>query len=173
MLNPNEIPTKELVPGDIILLEQGDKIGADGRIIELTNLTIDEAPLTGESEPVEKNDNILKDRGLPVQKQSNMVFMGTYINTGRGKALVTGTGLNTEIGKISTQLNEMGSIEDIPLTRKLNRLGYILGTIVIIYLIVLIVYKFSILGLEGLFFGDNITNAIISSILRSMACRCL
>ena len=163
-----EIPTRELVPGDIILLEQGDKIGADARILELTNLTIDEAPLTGESEPVEKNNKLLKDRKLPIQKQSNMVFMGTYINTGRGKALVTGTGLNTEIGKISNQLNDMGSIEDIPLTRKLNRLGYILGTIVIIYLIVLIVYKFSILGLEGLFFGDNIRNAIISSILRSM-----
>ncbi len=163
-----EIPTRELIPGDIILLEQGDKIGADARILELTNLTIDEAPLTGESEPVDKNNKLLKDRDLPIQNQSNMVFMGTYINTGRGKALVTGTGLNTEIGKISNQLNDMGSIEDIPLTRKLNRLGYILGTIVIIYLIVLIVYKFSILGLEGLFFGDNITNAIISSILRSM-----
>ena len=163
-----KIPTKEIVPGDIILMEQGDKIGADARIIESTNLTIDEAPLTGESEPVEKIDKILKDKGLTIQNQSNMVFMGTYINTGRGKALVTGTGLNTEIGKISNQLNEMGSIEDIPLTRKLNRLGYILGTIVIIYLIVLIVYKFSILGLEGLFFGDNITDAIISSILRAM-----
>jgi len=163
-----EIPTRELVPGDIILLEQGDKISADARILELTNLTIDEAPLTGESEPVEKNNKSLKDRELPIQKQSNMVFMGTYINTGRGKALITGTGLNTEIGKISNQLNDMGSIEDIPLTRKLNRLGYILGTVVIIYLIVLIVYKFSILGLEGLFFGDNITNAIISSILRAM-----
>ncbi len=163
-----EIPTKELVPGDIILLEQGDKIGADARILELTNLTIDEAPLTGESEPVEKNDKSLKEKELPIQNQSNMVFMGTFINTGRGKALVTGTGLNTEIGKISNQLNEMGSIEDIPLTRKLNRLGYILGTIVIIYLIVLILYKFSILGLEGLFFGDNISNAIISSILRAM-----
>jgi Ca2+-transporting ATPase len=94
--------------------------------------------------------------------------MGTYINTGRAKALVTGTGLNTEIGKISSQLNEMGSIEDIPLTRKLNRLGYILGSVVIIYLIVLIVYKFTILGLEGLFYGENISDAIISSILRSM-----
>ncbi|MBY9009736.1 MAG: cation-transporting P-type ATPase [Candidatus Lokiarchaeota archaeon] len=163
-----EIPTRELIPGDILLLEQGDKIGADARILEVTNLTIDEAPLTGESEPVEKNNKSLKDRELPIQNQSNMVFMGTFINTGRGKALVTGTGLNTEIGKISNQLNEMGSIEDIPLTKKLNRLGYILGTIVIIYLIVLIVYKFSILGLNGLFFGDNISNAIISSILRAM-----
>ncbi len=163
-----EIPTRELVPGDILLLEQGDKIGADARILNLTNLTIDEAPLTGESEPVNKNEIFLKNNDLPIQKQSNMVFMGTYVNTGRVRALVTGTGLNTEIGKISNQLNEMGSIEDIPLTRKLNRLGYILGTIVIIYLIVLIIYKFSILGLEGLFYGENISNAIVSSILRSM-----
>jgi len=163
-----EIPTRELVPGDIILLKQGDKIGADSRIIEFTNLTIDEAPLTGESEPVEKRSETLKDKNLPIQEQINMLFMGTYIHTGRGKALVTGTGLNTEIGKISDQLNEMGSIEDIPLTRKLNRLGYILGAIVIINLVILIVYKFIVLGLEGLFFGENITNALISSILRAM-----
>lgn len=163
-----EIPTREVVPGDIMLLEQGDKIGADARIIELTNLTIDEAPLTGESEPVEKDDKLLKSKDLPVQKQNNMVFMGTYINTGRVKALVTGTGLNTEIGKISDQLNEMGSIEDIPLTRKLNRLGYILGTIVIIYLITLILYKFSVLSLEGRFYGDNIRIDIVDSILTAM-----
>ncbi len=163
-----EIPTKELVPGDIMILEQGDKIGADAHIINFINLTIDEAPLTGESEPVEKSNKNIKEMNLPIQKQNNMVFMGTYINTGRGTALVTGTGLNTEIGKISNQLNEMGSIEDIPLRKKLNRLGYILGTIVIINLIILIFYKFSVLGLQGLFFGNNINHAITSSILRSM-----
>ncbi len=156
-----EIPTRELVPGDIILVKQGDKIGADSRIIEYTNLAIDQAPLTGESEPVEKRSATLKDKNLPIQSQINMLFMGTYIHTGRGKALVTGTGLNTEIGKISNQLNEMGSIEDIPLTKKLNRLGYILGTIVIINLIILIVYKLIVLGLD-------ITNALTSSILRAM-----
>ncbi|MFX1448469.1 MAG: cation-translocating P-type ATPase, partial [Promethearchaeota archaeon] len=163
-----EIPSRELVPGDIILLDQGDKIGADARIIELTNLSVDEAPLTGESEPVEKSAELLEEKDLSIQRQTNMVFMGTYINTGRAKALVTGTGVDTEIGKISSQLNEMGSIEDIPLTRKLNRLGYILGTIVILYLIALIAYKFAVLGLEGLFVGEHIREAIISSILRSM-----
>ncbi|MHA2289459.1 MAG: cation-translocating P-type ATPase [Promethearchaeota archaeon] len=163
-----EIPTRELVPGDIILVKQGDKIGADARVLDFNNLSIDEAPLTGESEPVEKRNVILKDKGLPIQAQINMLFMGTYIHTGRGKALVTGTGLNTEIGKISNQLNEMGSIEDIPLTRKLNRLGYILGAIVIFNLIILIVYKFIVLGINGLFIGENITDALISSILRAM-----
>jgi len=163
-----EIPTRELVPGDVILLRQGDKIAADARILEFTNLTIDEAPLSGESEPVEKNKFPLQNNKLPLQKRTNMVFMGTYIHTGRGKALVVGTGINTEIGKISNQLNEMGSIEDIPLTRKLNRLGYILGTIVIITLIILITYKFVLLGIEGNLYGDFISDALISSILRSM-----
>ncbi|MFX1493892.1 MAG: cation-translocating P-type ATPase [Promethearchaeota archaeon] len=163
-----EIPTRELIPGDIILLEQGDKVPADARIIDVTNLTIDEAPLTGESEPVEKNNKELKNLEIPIQKQLNMVFMGTYVDTGRAKAVVTGTGVNTEIGKISNQLNEMGSIEEIPLTRKLNRLGYILGSIVIIILIILIIYKFALLGIEDKFYGDFISNALISSILRSM-----
>ncbi len=163
-----EIPTREIVPGDVILLRQGDKIAADARIIEFTNLTIDEAPLSGESEPVEKNKSPLENNKVPLQKRTNMVFMGTYIHTGRGKALVIGTGTNTEIGKISNQLNEMGSIEDIPLTRKLNRLGYILGTIVIINLIILITYKFVLLGIEGNLYGDYISDALISSILRSM-----
>ena len=163
-----EIPTRELISGDIILLEQGDKIPADARIIDITNLTIDEAPLTGESEPVEKNNKELKNVELSIQKQFNMVFMGTYVDTGRAKAVVTGTGVNTEIGKISTQLNEMGSIEEIPLTRKLNKLGYILGSIVILILAVLIIYKFTLLGIQGKFYGDFISNALISSILRSM-----
>ncbi|MFX0009129.1 MAG: cation-translocating P-type ATPase, partial [Candidatus Hermodarchaeota archaeon] len=163
-----EIPTREIIPGDLILLEQGAKVPADARIISSVNLTLDEAPLTGESEPVDKKDNIISEENLPIQKQSNMVFMGTYVHTGRSQCLVVGTGINTEIGKISTQLNEMGSIEEIPLTKKLNRLGYILGTIVIINLIILIIYKFTILGLEGHLFGDYISEALTSSILRAM-----
>ncbi|MCJ7648691.1 MAG: HAD-IC family P-type ATPase, partial [Candidatus Lokiarchaeota archaeon] len=160
-----EIPTKEIVPGDIVLLKQGDKIPADGRIIESVNLLIDEAPLTGESETVEKQGDLLEMVSLPLQKQSNIVFMGTYVNTGRGKIIIYGTGTNTEIGKISTQLNEMGSIEDIPLTRKLNKLGYILGSLLISILIILIIYKFIILTLEGNFYGHFISEALISSIL--------
>jgi len=163
-----EIPTKEVVPGDIIILKQGDKIPADGRIIESINLTIDEAALTGESQAVEKESDLLNKSSLPIQEQSNIVFMGTYVNTGRGKAVIFGTGINTEIGKISHQLNEMGSIEDIPLTRKLNRLGYILGSLLISILIILIIYKFSILAIEGNFYGHFITEALISSILRAM-----
>ena len=163
-----EILTRDLVPGDIVVLSQGSKIPADGRIIDSMNLMINEAPLTGESEPVEKDNNILDIVNVPIQNQSNMVFLGTYVDTGRATVLITGTGINTEIGKISNQLNEMGAIEDIPLTHKLNRLGYILGTVLIINLIILIIYKFSILTNNHQFYGDFITKALISSILRAI-----
>ena len=163
-----EILTREVVPGDIVVLSQGSKIPADGRIIDSMNLMINEAPLTGESEPVEKDNNILDIVNVPIQNQSNMVFLGTYVDTGRATVLITGTGINTEIGKISNQLNEMGAIEDIPLTHKLNRLGYILGTVLIINLIILIIYKFSILTNNHQFYGDFITKALISSILRAI-----
>ncbi|NVM36500.1 MAG: cation-translocating P-type ATPase, partial [Candidatus Lokiarchaeota archaeon] len=166
--NQLEISTRELIPGDIVLLEQGDKIPSDGRVIEQMNLTVDEAPLTGESEPVEKNSGSIGETELSLQKQSNMVFMGTYVQTGRAKELVTGIGVNTEIGKISQTLNEMGSIEDIPLTRKLNRLGYILGTIVIINLIILIIYKLSWLQIQENFIQSQIVDALVDSILRAM-----
>jgi Ca2+-transporting ATPase len=159
--NQYEIPNRELVPGDIILLEQGDKIPADGRIITLVNLSIDEAPLTGESEPVEKIDKIIEKRDLSIQNQINMVFMGTFIRTGRAKILITNTGIKTEIGKISQTLNEMGSIEDIPLTRKLNRLGYILGTVVLINLVILLIVKIAILQ-------EAIITAFTDSIIRAM-----
>ena len=164
--NQFEIPNRELVPGDIVLLEQGDKIPADGRIIHQVNLTVDEAPLTGESEPVEKSNKNIEKIILPIQKQFNMIFMGTYVDTGRAKTLITGTGVNTEIGKISTTLNEMGSIEDIPLTRKLNRLGYILGVIVLINLYMLIFYKLVTLAYTGNFVPSEVSNALVSSILR-------
>ena len=163
-----EIPTRELVPGDIVVLEQGNKIPADGRIVDAINLTLNEAALTGESETVEKSNEVLPKKKLSIQERKNMVFMGSYITTGRCKIIVVGTGKNTEIGKLSTQLNEMGSIEDIPLTKKLNKLGFILGTIVVINLIILIIYKFSILILESRFYGDHIREALASSIIRSM-----
>ncbi len=163
-----QVETRDLVPGDIVILTQGDKVPADGRIIESMNLSVDEAPLTGESEPVEKNSNILEKKELPIQSQSNMVFMGTYVQTGTAKELITGTGTKTEIGKISQTLNEMGSIEDIPLTRKLNRLGKILGTVVIINLIILITFKLTILSIQNNLIQDEIVNAFTDSIIRAM-----
>ncbi|TFF89895.1 MAG: cation-translocating P-type ATPase [Promethearchaeota archaeon] len=156
-----EIPSREIVPGDLVLLDQGSKIPADGRILDSINLSINEAPLTGESEPVEKKAGQIDEQSVSVQDQYNMVFMGTYVNTGRGKILITKTGQNTEIGTISESLNKMGSIEEIPLTKKLNKLGYILGTIVLINLIILIIYKLTLLG-------QPVSSALTDSILRAM-----
>ncbi len=151
----------DLVPGDIILIESGDKIPADGRIIESTDLMIDEALLTGESELAEKNNIASLNDDILISKQKCMVFMGTHVNSGRAKIIVTNTGFKTEIGKISYYLNKMGSIDDIPLVNKLNHLGHILGIGVIMNLIILILYKFLILS-------QNINVVLIDSIIRAM-----
>jgi len=163
-----KIFSKDLIPGDIIVLKQGVKIPADARVFESINMTVNEAPLTGESEPVEKNGVLINKIDIPIQEQSNMVFMGTFINTGHGKAIVAYTGKNTEFGKISMSLNQMGSIEDIPLTRKLNRLAYILTTVVIINLIILIIFKFAVLINNGNFYQSEISKTLVDSILRAM-----
>jgi Ca2+-transporting ATPase len=106
----NTIESKMLVPGDIITLEEGDSIPADARIIYSKNLRAIEAPLTGESVPVEKNDSsIEKDTALA--DQSNMLWKGTYIAGGYAQAVVTGTGLNTAIGAIATTLKGIGNVK--------------------------------------------------------------
>lgn len=98
------IPDSEVVPGDIIILQEGEKIAADARVISSHNLNIDESMLTGESEPVHKIEEVIKKNNLLVQERKNMVFKGTYILSGNGKAIVVGTGLNTVIGKIAKEI---------------------------------------------------------------------
>jgi P-type Ca2+ transporter type 2C len=124
-----EIPSKELVPGDVILLEAGDKIPADGRLIESHSLQCDEAPLTGESFPVEKELRALPEE-VPVGDQKNMVFTGTSVSYGRGKAVVTDTGVNTEFGKIAAELATV-SQEKTPLEKRTQEIGKWLGIIAV------------------------------------------
>jgi Ca2+-transporting ATPase len=124
-----EIPSKELVPGDIILLEAGDKIPADGRLIEIHSLQCDEAPLTGESFPVEKELRALPE-DVPVGDRKNMVFTGTSVSYGRGKAVVTDTGVNTEFGKIAAELATV-SQEKTPLEKRTEEIGKWLGIIAV------------------------------------------
>ena len=109
------IPSSELTLGDIVLLESGDKISADLRIIECHNLTIDESVLTGESLPVEKQFKKLDNNNLAITKQINMVFAGTTVVTGRARAVVVHIGTNTEIGKIATTIQHTEE-EKSPLT---------------------------------------------------------
>ncbi|MBD3209554.1 HAD-IC family P-type ATPase, partial [Candidatus Woesearchaeota archaeon] len=129
-----KVDAKELVPGDIIVLETGEKIPADARIIEAINLKTQEGALTGESMPVEKQDGVLK-AGLPLGDRSNMVFSGTIITNGRGKATVSSTGMQTEIGKIAGMIEE-AKAELTPLQKKLAHLGKFLGLVTIIICII-------------------------------------
>jgi len=116
-----EIPSTELIPGDIILLRTGDRIPADARLIEAINLKTDEAPLTGESVPIEKISGPIEGE-VNVGDRRNMVFMGTAAVYGRAKAIVTATGMATEFGKIAGMLQEVKA-ERTPLQINLDRMG--------------------------------------------------
>ena len=95
------VPGREIVGGDIVLLEAGNYVPADLRLVESVNLKVEEASLTGESVPVEKNAAVVLDKEIPLGDRKNTAFMGTLITYGRGKGLVTGTGMNTQIGLIA------------------------------------------------------------------------
>ncbi|MBI4757473.1 MAG: HAD-IC family P-type ATPase, partial [Chloroflexi bacterium] len=95
------IPARELVPGDIVLLEAGNYVPADMRLIESINLKVDEASLTGESVPVEKSAQVVLDREIPLGDRKNSAFMSTMVTYGRGKGLVLATGMHTQIGLIA------------------------------------------------------------------------
>jgi len=125
-----EIPARELVPGDIILLGAGDKISADGRLIEAVNLKVNEAPLTGESVPVSKRADDILDKGAYLSERANMVFAGCTVEYGRGRAVVTETGMSTALGKIAEMVQDEGELT--PLQRKLGVLGKQLGMAVLL-----------------------------------------
>ncbi len=132
-----ETSSRELVPGDIMLLEVGNKVSADGRLLESINLQIEEAALTGESHPVYKSADPLEGDKLPLGDRFNMVHMGTVVTYGRGTAIVTSTGMNTELGGIADMLQTVER-EPTPLQRRLDQLGKILAmaTFVIILIVV-------------------------------------
>lgn len=145
----HEISAEELVPGDIVLIEEGDRIPADGRLIEVINLQIEEAVLTGESIPVSKEiDAINSGEKVAVGDQVNMAFMGTAANYGRGEMVVTTTGLNTEIGHIAALLLQ---VEEgvTPLQRRLNQLGRILATGALIVVVIVFIVGFAVQGIPA------------------------
>lgn len=112
---------EDLVVGDIIILQEGQRIPADARIIESNNIQIDESPLTGESKVVRKETTAL-DHDAPIADRTNMVYRGTHVLSGSGKAIVISVGVNTEIGKVHTAVEEIES--DMPLKREIERLVY-------------------------------------------------
>jgi len=119
--NVKMLPAREILPGDILLLETGDKVPADARLIEVSNLKANEAALTGESVPVDKHTRALGGE-LPVAERKNMVYMGTIITYGRATAVVAGTGMSSEMGRIATSIQEVKP-EKTPLQRSIGRLS--------------------------------------------------
>ncbi|MEE9406319.1 MAG: HAD-IC family P-type ATPase, partial [Candidatus Aenigmarchaeota archaeon] len=135
------VPATEIVPGDVVVLEEGEKIPADCRLISVSELTMDESMLTGESTPVHKDVRAVGD--VPVADRKCMAFMGTIVSYGRAEALVTSTGLGTEIGKIAGMLK--GPEETTPLQKRLSNFGRWLGAIILIVIAVI----FSLQMLRG------------------------
>ncbi len=122
------IPAQEVVPGDLVLLESGNYVPADVRLVESVNLQIDEASLTGESIPVRKRAEVVLDREIPLGDRSNSAYMGTLVTYGRGRGVVFATGMHTQIGLIAEMIQSYEE-EPTPLQVKLNQLGRWLGVI--------------------------------------------
>ncbi|NMB56207.1 MAG: cation-translocating P-type ATPase [Leptolinea sp.] len=120
------IPASQLVPGDVVFLEAGNFIPADIRLTEAVNLRVEEAALTGESLPIQKNSSLVLKGKVPLGDMANCAFMGTMVSYGRGMGVVTSTGMSTELGQIATMLQEVEN-EETPLQKKLDDLGKTLG----------------------------------------------
>ena len=120
------VPASQLVPGDIVFLEAGNFIPADLRLLEAVNLRVEEAALTGESLPVQKNAMTILNGEVPLGDMTNCAFMGTLVNYGRGTGVVTSTGMSTQLGEIATML-QLVENEETPLQKRLDELGKTLG----------------------------------------------
>ncbi|KAF9933858.1 Na+ ATPase [Linnemannia zychae] len=137
------IPNNQAVPGDIMIFEDGDVIGADCRLFEIFNLETDEALLTGESLPVQKNLELIENPDEDLGDRLNMVFASTTVVKGRAKGIVTSTGMKTQIGKIATTLMSVDSDEQTPLQKRLNRMAYfVFLAALVLVLIVFAVHNF-------------------------------
>jgi Ca2+-transporting ATPase len=132
-----QIPAAELVPGDLVILSAGIRVPADGRIIEMVLLKVEEAALTGESQPVKKRLDPVLDLKAGLGDRPSMIFMDTAVINGRGRFLVTATGLRTEVGKIGVMIEELSPTKT-PLEQKLNRLGRALIGIVLVLCAVIV-----------------------------------
>ncbi|MFQ6126357.1 MAG: cation-translocating P-type ATPase [Candidatus Heimdallarchaeota archaeon] len=165
-----EAPAEQLVPGDVIELDPGDWIPADARILTCGGFTVDEASLTGESVPVGKTTTPQLDSDTPLSDRTNMVYRGTFVQTGTAKTLVIRTGSQTELGQLSTELAQLQTGE-IPLTKKVNVLGKWLTFAIVIFLAVQLIVKGWLLSQGGfkLFERSFIIREIANSIVASMS----
>lgn len=133
--NTITVDTSQVVPGDLLVLEAGDSIASDGRLIEAFNLKVDESALTGESVPVEKISELISKEEVPLAERNNMVYASCNVTYGRGVALVTTTGEDNEVGKIATMLQQTKS-QNTPLQDQLDQIGKSIGVLCIIICII-------------------------------------
>jgi len=133
------VPSYELVPGDMVFLEAGNFVPADLRLLESINLRVEEASLTGESLPVQKNAATVLEQNIPLGDRKNTAFMGTIVSYGRGRGVVTDTGMKTQLGLIATMLQNVDA-EETPLQRRLDQLGRTLsiGSLVLVAVVFLV-----------------------------------
>ncbi len=164
--------SEELVPGDVVVLEAGDSVPADGRIVECASMKIEEAALTGESVPVNKIVSILNlegEKDVPLGDRKNMVYMGSTVVYGRGMAVLTGTGMNTEMGKIADAL-ENAKEDETPLQIKLNQLSKFLTVLVIgICAVIFAVGLFRAHGSEAGITGDTFLDTFMVAVSLAVA----
>ncbi len=172
------LPARELVPGDVVFLEAGNYVPADVRLLEAVNLRIEEASLTGESLPVEKNAALVLDRNAPLGDRKNTAFMATLVSYGRGRGVVIGTGMHTQLGLIASMLQNVEA-EETPLQKRLNGLGQTLsiGTLVLVA-VVFILELIDATNISSLFSGPliflqtyarEITNVFIIAVSLAIA----
>jgi P-type Ca2+ transporter type 2C len=161
-----KIPAKDLVPGDVIILHTGDRVPADARLSDAINLQVEEAALTGESVPVEKHVYVLDNEELSVGDRKNMVYAGTAVTYGRGRALVVATGMQTEFGKIA-QLLQTIEIGKTPLQHNLDKVGTLLAraAFVVVALIVVLGLLRGQPFIEMLIFGIALAVAVVPEAL--------
>jgi Ca2+-transporting ATPase len=147
------VPARDLVPGDIVFLEAGNYVPADMRLLEAINLRVEEASLTGESLPVQKNAASVLEKHVPLGDRKNTAFMGTLVSYGRGRGVVVSTGMRTQLGLIATMLQTVET-EETPLQRRLDQLGKTLSIAsLILVAIVFIVALINYTDIGGLFTG--------------------
>jgi Ca2+-transporting ATPase len=154
------IPARDIVPGDVVVLATGDKIPADARLTEAVNLQTVEAPLTGESAPVEKHSEPLPEATLATADQRNMAFAGTAVTYGRGRAVIVATGMSTEFGKIARMLEEVDTAKT-PLQKNLDRIGKALARAAFAVVFVIVA--------AGLFRGQPFVEMLIFGVALAVA----
>ncbi len=154
-----EIESRYLVPGDVVVLEEGAKVPADMRLIEIASLRVDEASLTGESTPVSKELNVFK-RDVEIAERKNMAFMGTVVTTGRAMGVVTGTGMKTEMGKIAEMI-QVQEEKTTPLQHKLAVFSKNLGVLILVIC--------AIITIVGILKGEEVLSMFITGVALAVA----